>query len=152
FHGVIARAHCHRRRLSMPADNDYAVLKQDANADVFLAESSARFVERMAEVYGLLGFEVPQEIRLRGVLIGLVIVYKGGGLRVPAVVLCQDRHVTESACPHLLACHTLVQRQFPDHRALVVSSQGFTAESSTALKAAGMACVTASELLAEFAP
>ena len=43
--------------------------------------------------------------------------------RVEAV----DSHVTEPACKHILACQTLVQRQFPDHRVLVVSSQGFAA-------------------------
>jgi hypothetical protein len=136
----------------MPADNGRAVPEQDDNEDVLLADSSARFVEMVVEVYRLLGFEVLQEILLRGMPIGLAVAYTGGGLRLPAVVLCQDRHVTESACTHILACHSLVQQQFPDHRVLVVSSQGFTAESGVALKAAGIACVTSSELLAEFAP
>src|SRR5213083_1837683 len=112
----------------MPGDNDRTVLKQNDN-DAICLESSTRFVATVAEIYRLLGFEVLQEIRLRGAPIALAIAYKGGGMLLQAVAVCLDRHVTELACKHILACQSLVQRQFPDHRVLVVSSQGFAAES-----------------------
>ncbi|MBM3224748.1 MAG: NACHT domain-containing protein [Candidatus Tectomicrobia bacterium] len=136
----------------MPVDDQRTMLTQGNHGDLSLADPSTDFVENVAEIYRLLGFDVRQAIRLRGVSLGLAVLYQRGGVHLPAVVLCQDTQVTEPVCQQLLTYHTMVQRQLPEHQCIVVSAQGFTTESSMRLKAAGLTCVTYGSLLATLAP
>jgi hypothetical protein len=82
----------------------------------------------------------------------LVIAHRVGGLRMQAVVECQDTRITAAERDQILARQSVIQRQFPRYRWSAASSEGFTADSRATLDAAGVDCVTYAELLHDLVP
>ena len=111
-----------------------------------------RFEDEVATLYRLLGFEVKYDTQLNGVQIDLMIEQKVGGLLTQAIVECKDKRITAVERDQVLAQQNLAQKKLPRFRWIAVSSQGFAAETRTALEEAGVDCVTYPELLRELVP
>ncbi|MCI0490602.1 MAG: TIR domain-containing protein, partial [Blastocatellia bacterium] len=111
-----------------------------------------RFEEEVATLYNLLGFEVKTDVQLGGMQIDLVIEQKVGGLTIQAIVECKDKRITANERDQILAQQNVVQKKHPAYRWIAVSSQGFAADTRTALEEAGVSCVTYAELLRELVP
>jgi hypothetical protein len=111
-----------------------------------------RFEDEVATLYRLLGFEVKQDAQLSGVQIDLMIQQKVGGLLAQAIVECKDKRITAHERDQILAQQNLAQKELPAYRWIAVSSQGFAAETRTALEEAGVNCITYLELLRELVP
>ncbi len=111
-----------------------------------------RFEDEIATLYRLLGFEAKQEIELSGIQIDLAIQQKLGGASIEFIVECKDKRITSEERNQILAQQNLAQKKLPRHRWIAVSSQGFAADTRTALEGSGVDCVTYAELLRELVP
>src|SRR5712691_5228425 len=111
-----------------------------------------RFADEVATLYRLLGFEVQRDVQLSGVQLEMLIEQKLGGVPFQIVVECRDTRLTAAECDQILAQQHRVQRQFPMHRWIAVSSQGFTAEARVTLENTDVICRTYAELLSELVP
>lgn len=101
-----------------------------------------QFEDEVAALYRLLGFETKLDTGISGVQIDLMIRQKFGGMTTEAVVECKDKRITSEERNQILAQQNLAQRKLPRHRWIAVSSQGFAADTRTALEDAGIDCVT----------
>jgi hypothetical protein len=111
-----------------------------------------RFEDKVARLYRLLGFEVKQDTQLSGVQIDLMIEEKRGGLRTQAIVECKDKRITATERDQILAQQNIAQKKLPKFRWIAISSDGFAADTRTALEDAGVDCTTYPELLRDLVP
>ncbi|MBM4258530.1 MAG: hypothetical protein FJ147_21860 [Deltaproteobacteria bacterium] len=111
-----------------------------------------RFEDEVATLYRLLGFEVKQDLQLSGMQVDLQIEKREGGLRTQAIIECKDKRITATERDQILAQQNITQKKLPKHRWIAVSSQGFAADTRTALDEGGIDCTTYPELLAELVP
>ncbi|MBI3270474.1 MAG: TIR domain-containing protein [Planctomycetes bacterium] len=111
-----------------------------------------RFEDEVAALYRLLDFEVTPDTEVAGFQIDLQIHKREGGLTTDAFVECKNSRVTSKERDQLLAQQNIAQKKLPRHRWIVVSSQGFAADTRAALDGAGFDCITHAELLRELVP
>ena len=111
-----------------------------------------RFEDEVATLYRLLGFEVTQDTHVSGMQIDLQISKREGGLTVQAIVECKHARVRANQRDQILAQQNVAQKQLPRYRWVVVSGQGFAADTRAALETAGFDCITYPELLRELVP
>ena len=111
-----------------------------------------RFEDEVATLYRLLGFEVTQDTEVSGIQIDLQIRKREGGLTTQAIVECKDKRITSAERDQILAQQNLAQRKLPKFRWIALSSQGFAADTRTALEDTGVDCTTYPELLRELVP
>lgn len=110
------------------------------------------FEEEVATLYRLFGFDVKQDVQLNGMQIDLLIEKREGGLTTQAVVECKDKKITATERDQILAQQAVALRANPRLRWIAVSSQGFAADTRTALESAGVDCIIAADLRRDLLP
>jgi hypothetical protein len=96
--------------------------------------------------------EVVQDTQISGVQIDLQIKKREGGLPTEAIVECKNTRVTAKERDQLLAQQAIAQKKLPSYRWIVVSAEGFAADTRAALEETGFNCITYPELLRELVP
>jgi hypothetical protein len=69
-----------------------------------------------------------------------------------AIVECKDKRIIAVERDQILAQQNVAQKKWRAYRWLALSSQGFAADTRTALEATGINCITYADLLRELVP
>lgn len=137
--------------LDLPRPGRGKVPAAAEGADPLPADGS-RFVEDVAELYRVLGFEARREHPIGDLLVDLLIRKKEGGFLTEAIVECWDHSPAAAEYDRFRSRLQQIRKQAPRLQWIVVSSQILAAGMLSALEQEGIGYVLYSDLQQELVP